>query len=86
MTLSRVAAGKWQGPLDYVCFSPVDECTRKALSFKTQATLQATGVGKVHLTYNSPGGAQQADGTYTSSQITFGVSPDSVTYTRNRPW
>jgi hypothetical protein len=88
MTLSRVAAGKWQGPLDYV----VVDCPE--MSFKTQATLQATGVGKVRLTYNTPAkdcpryvgkigaGAQQADGTYTSSQITFGVSPNTVTYTR----
>ena len=88
MTLSRVAAGRWQGPLDYV----VVDCPE--MSFKTQATLQATGVGKVHLTYNTPAkecpryvgkigaGAQQADGTYTSSQITFGVAPNTVTYTR----
>jgi hypothetical protein len=88
MTLRRVAAGKWQGPLDYV----VVDCPE--MSFKTQATLQASGVGKVHLTYNTPAkecpryvgkigaGAQQADGTYTSSQITFGSPPNTVTYTR----
>ncbi len=88
MTLRRVAAGKWEGPLDY----DVVDCPE--MSFKTQATLQATGVGKVHLTYNSPAkdcpryvgkivaGAQQADGTYTNSQITFGASPNTVTYTR----
>jgi hypothetical protein len=68
------------------------------LSFSTLATLQATDAGKVHLTYNSPAkecpryvgkitaGAQQADGKYTTSQITFGASPNTVTYTRKRPW
>ena len=79
LTLSRVAPGKWQGPLDY---ANVD---RPDLSFKTTATLQATGVGKVHLTYVAPqnmGGAQQSDGTYTSSQITFGDSANHVTYTK----
>jgi hypothetical protein len=88
MSLVRVAAGKWQGPLDVVNVS----CPE--LNYKTEATLQATGVGKVRLTYNTPdkdcprhagrlrAGAQQADGTHTSSQITFGVSPNTVTYTR----
>jgi len=90
MTLSRVAAGKWQGPLDYVYV----DCPE--LSFKTQATLQATGVGKVRVTYNTPAkecpryagrvqaGAVQADGTYTNSQITVGNSPNTVTFTTRK--
>ncbi len=92
LVLSRVKAGTWQGPLDYVSVG----CPE--LSFSTLATLQATGAGKVRLTYNSQAkecpryvgklaaGAQQADGTYTSSQISFGASPNTVTYTRKRPW
>ncbi len=77
LTLSRVATGKWQGPLDYV---GVDRPDR---SFKAQATLQATGPGKIRLTYSSPkDGPQQADGTYTASQLTFGSPPSNVTYTR----
>lgn len=77
MVLSRVAAGKFQGPLDYIY---VD---RPNLSFKTQATVQITGAGRIHLTYNHPQqGPQQADGTYTRSQMTFGDSANHVTYTR----
>lgn len=77
MTLSRVAAGTWQGPLDYVFVGRPD------LSFRAQATLKATAPGKVHLTYTDPrSGAKAADGTYSSTQITFGTPPQHVTYTK----
>ncbi len=92
LTLSRVKAGQWQGPLDYANVG----CPE--LSFNTPANLQVTGVGEVLLTYNSQArecrtsigrlaaGAVEAKGKYTKSQITFGDSPNTVTYTRNRPW
>jgi hypothetical protein len=76
MALSRVAGGKWQGPLDY------NNLDNPSTSFKTQATVQVTGSGRLRLTYNAPDGPQQSDGTYTRTQITFGDSASHVTYTK----
>lgn len=77
MVLSRVAASKWQGPLDYIYVDSPNQ------SFKTQATVQVTGAGRIHLTYNHPQqGPQQSDGTFTRSQMTFGDAANHVTYTK----
>jgi hypothetical protein len=78
MTLSRVAAGKWQGPLDRIFLGKP--------SYTSQVTLQLVsggfGGGKLRLTWNSPSGFVQLDGGYTGSQMTFNIE----TWTRNRPW
>lgn len=77
--LSRVAADKWQGPATQACYQRPNGTPNPSLSSSGQVTLQITGPGKVRITYKfkfigtSPADTtQEADGTYTNSEITIG--------------
>jgi hypothetical protein len=77
LVLGIAAANRWQGTLDYVFVNRPD------LSFRAQATVQVSNAGRVRLSYQDPRrGAQQVEGTYTRSQMTFGGSANRITYTR----